>query len=561
MFNFRSYNPWLRFLAEPAENDLLGVRFNPEVPPSVQPHTFSLATPAYIFDDANWTPTDGDFGGAVGPSVEGGNPLDPFNGQGAAFTGPDVGLHTPNLASPPSAMDPSSFGWRPQDFGRQVRSDTFVPGFRAEPPDDPPGFRTSKSSLHSNALQDESGFWSFGYIPDADADAVLPPSSLARDAVPRTDSQVYPVILPRYDALFTEPPPDRIKQALDEIARIYGLDRKQATLPDIAGALTLRSKTQEFSQPIKAQRRPLREVEGKPLFANQSSRQPPLSENVVSPYASANGGQSEGRAQNDGVESVVPRYTDQVVRNDAIGRMDVPANSGIRGAVVASFDHTEPLAGTPYQTYGTSPALVTLFGHTGQPFDAEPGNTYYRTNNPLRFADLSRRNIERNENTQPSMTDAYPEPLISGAQYAQVVVQQNDAVLGNARIDDTTERLLSVLAETVRSLSPGAGPLFGIQAHVEFANRVRKLNIPGIHAEGVEQSFSVGDIVRYGLEGSVRTDVVLRDQFGAPIAVYDLKTGNARLSASRVKELRDAVGVPNIPVIELRYRSESAVLR
>ena len=96
--------------------------------------------------------------------------------------------------------------------------------------------------------------------------------------------------------------------------------------------------------------------------------------------------------------------------------------------------------------------------------------------------------------------------------------------------------------------------------HVEFGRRVKELNIPGIREGGVEQSFSLGGGARYGLEGSVRTDVVLRDREGIPIAVYDLKTGNARLTPSRVREIRDALGRPNIPVIELRYREESAIL-
>ena len=59
----------------------------------------------------------------------------------------------------------------------------------------------------------------------------------------------------------------------------------------------------------------------------------------------------------------------------------------------------------------------------------------------------------------------------------------------------------------------------------------------------------------------MRTDVVLRDREGIPIAVYDLKIGNAKLTPSRVREIRDALGRPNIPVIELRYREESAILR
>ena len=159
------------------------------------------------------------------------------------------------------------------------------------------------------------------------------------------------------------------------------------------------------------------------------------------------------------------------------------------------------------------------------------------------------------------MSDAYPEPLIPGAQYAQAGIQQNGAVTGNPRIDRTTERLLSVLVDTVKSLGPGAGPIFEVQVHLEFGRRVEALNIPGIRDKGVEQSFRLGSDARYGLEGTIRTDVVLRDREGIPIAVYDLKTGNARLTPSRVRELRDGLGQPDIPVIELRYRQVSAIVR
>jgi hypothetical protein len=266
-------------------------------------------------------------------------------------------------------------------------------------------------------------------------------------------------------------------------------------------------------------------------------------------HASANGGSPFGQ------ESVY-----RIGPNDALPRRDIPADTGTRHSVVASFGSPPAPANTAYQPYSANSAHPRPFEYRGQPFDVKVGNTYAPRNLPLHLANLSGVNTQGTTSASPSMTDAYPEPLVSGAQYAQVV-QQNNAILRNPRIDRTTERLLSILTETVESLGAGSGPIFGIQAHFEFAKRVRALNIPGIRTEGVEQSFDLGDIVRYGLEGSVRTDVVLRDRFGTPIAVYDLKTGNAMLSPSRVKELRAAVGVPNIPVIELRYRSESAVLR
>jgi len=264
--------------------------------------------------------------------------------------------------------------------------------------------------------------------------------------------------------------------------------------------------------------------------------------------------------------SIMPGYADESGSNDALARMQLPANRraasvpNIRGTVIASLADGGTFYRTPYQAYGANSEFGTPVGYIGRRVDAKPGNAHYR-NNPPSLVDLRGRSTEGHEGTRPSMSDAYPEPLIPGAQYAQVVIQQNGAVTGNPRIDRTTERLLSILADTIQSLGPGSGPIFGIRAHVEFGRRIKELNIPGIREEGVEHSFSLGEAARYGLEGSVRTDVVLRDREGIPIAVYDLKTGNARLTPSRVREIRDALGRPNIPVIELRYREESAILR
>ena len=264
--------------------------------------------------------------------------------------------------------------------------------------------------------------------------------------------------------------------------------------------------------------------------------------------------------------SLMPGYADDPGSDDALARMQLPANTraasvpNIRGTVIASLADGGTLDGRSYPAYGANSEFGTPVGYIGRRVDAKPGTTHDR-NNPPSLVDLRGWGTEGHEGTRPSMSDAYPEPLIPGAQYAQVVIQPNGAVTGNPRIDRTTERLVSILADTVQSLGPGAGPIFGIRAHVEFGRRVEELNIPGIRDKGVEQSFSLGDAARYGLEGSVRTDVVLRDREGIPIAVYDLKTGNARLTPSRVREIRDALGRPNIPVIELRYREESAILR
>lgn len=143
--------------------------------------------------------------------------------------------------------------------------------------------------------------------------------------------------------------------------------------------------------------------------------------------------------------------------------------------------------------------------------------------------------------------------------YAATIL--NSAVTNNATIDRNTEMLLTVLAATVHEMGEGSGPVFGTNVHRNFAARVRALDLPGIEVHLIEESWIKGFFADYGDEGSIRTDVVLSTATKHPLAIYDLKTGNARLTPRRVIELRAAVGDPNVPVIELRYRDGTATLR
>jgi hypothetical protein len=152
------------------------------------------------------------------------------------------------------------------------------------------------------------------------------------------------------------------------------------------------------------------------------------------------------------------------------------------------------------------------------------------------------------------LSDANPDPIVPGARYAEVSVSRFDRT-GDPRIDKTTETLMQTLGRAHTSVGESAGPVYGIMIHSAFGADVKRQNIPGIGKDGVEQSFSFSDTRRYGLDGSIRTDVVLRDPESPnsrPIAIWDVKTGGARLSGSRVSEIRDQVGVEtDIPVIEL----------
>jgi hypothetical protein len=164
----------------------------------------------------------------------------------------------------------------------------------------------------------------------------------------------------------------------------------------------------------------------------------------------------------------------------------------------------------------------------------------------------SRVRLAEARTNSPVISDATPDPIRIGAQYAEAVVTRVDKT-GDSRIDNTTGDLIKAMKRAHTLVGEGAGPVYGIMVHSAFATDLKSKNLPGV---SVEQSFSLRDVVRYGLDGSIRTDVVLRDinsPNGPPIAIWDLKTGDARLSGARVREIRVQVGVgPEVPVIELR---------
>lgn len=157
---------------------------------------------------------------------------------------------------------------------------------------------------------------------------------------------------------------------------------------------------------------------------------------------------------------------------------------------------------------------------------------------------------------QVVMSDASPDPIIPGAQYAQTaVVTETSALTGIEKIDDTTKRLSNALAgvkdavENTSNLSPQE---YGTKIHALFAAEVKALGLPGIAPTDVEATFGGA---YYGAKGSVRTDVVLRNDVGDVIAIYDVKTGEKGIEPARAAELRIKVGVGNnIPIIQMSFK-------
>jgi hypothetical protein len=162
--------------------------------------------------------------------------------------------------------------------------------------------------------------------------------------------------------------------------------------------------------------------------------------------------------------------------------------------------------------------------------------------------------------------DASPDSVVSGAQCAQARTQvsgREGALTGISQIDETTNQLTKTLARTMETLDfipERFGSVYGTAVHTAFASSVRALNLPGIGSEGVEQSFDIaGFVTNYRAEGSIRTDVVLRGAGGDVLAIYDMKTGGAKLSQPRASELRARTDASsNTPVIELHFERGSS---
>jgi hypothetical protein len=131
----------------------------------------------------------------------------------------------------------------------------------------------------------------------------------------------------------------------------------------------------------------------------------------------------------------------------------------------------------------------------------------------------------------------------------------NNAQTGISTIDETTEKLVKVLENVVNSQPEGSGPRYGTKIHTDFGDAVRAENLRGIGSKGVERTYGPDPDSPYGSKDSIRTDVVLRNDIGDPIAIYDVKTGNARLGAGRVQELREKTGATlSVPVIEMHVQ-------
>jgi hypothetical protein len=125
---------------------------------------------------------------------------------------------------------------------------------------------------------------------------------------------------------------------------------------------------------------------------------------------------------------------------------------------------------------------------------------------------------------------------------------------GIPTIDETSEALSNILTKVMATLEylPEMTPQkYGIAVHAAFGLAVKVANLPGVG--DVERSFSLEDSdPGYGVPGTVRTDVTLRNVQGDIIAIYDVKTGDKQMLRPRADALREKTGAaPGTPVFEL----------
>jgi hypothetical protein len=148
-------------------------------------------------------------------------------------------------------------------------------------------------------------------------------------------------------------------------------------------------------------------------------------------------------------------------------------------------------------------------------------------------------------NSEPNDGSLIPKP-------AGVTVTYNNAVTGDERIDQTTKRLTNTLKAVMNVVDviPYSAPrLYGTAVHTAFAIAVRAQNMDNVD---VEISYKNKQEATYGEEESVRADVALSSVAGEVIAIYDVKTGGAKVSTSRADELRRHFTASRyVPVIEL----------
>ncbi|GEM_PF-2417812 len=136
----------------------------------------------------------------------------------------------------------------------------------------------------------------------------------------------------------------------------------------------------------------------------------------------------------------------------------------------------------------------------------------------------------------------------AGAAFGYGVGNLSKNIASN-KINDT-EILLRYIARRSKIIAgEGSGRFYGTKLHNIYSNYIRSLKSPDIFPE---ITYAKGFQMRYGYPGSIRVDTILGTP-DSPIAIFELKTGTARLSSARIKLIRFHLPefCNDIPIIEI----------
>ena len=112
----------------------------------------------------------------------------------------------------------------------------------------------------------------------------------------------------------------------------------------------------------------------------------------------------------------------------------------------------------------------------------------------------------------------------------------------------------AILEKVVNAKGEGYGPEYGKEVHYDFADAVKEaIRLGDLRGDiRVEHTYPEGRDYRYGSKGTIGTDVVLRNDLGEVIVIYDVKTGGAELDVRRLAQLRAKTNANlSVPVVEM----------
>jgi hypothetical protein len=125
-----------------------------------------------------------------------------------------------------------------------------------------------------------------------------------------------------------------------------------------------------------------------------------------------------------------------------------------------------------------------------------------------------------------------------------------DSAAVAARGTRTVDELTQAAQRARASVASGRGPVHGTRVHTSFAEEVQSLGRSDLSPE---ISYLRGQVVRNRTRESIRADVV-EGPLTNPMAIYDLKTGRAKLTPTRIQQIRQHLpgGGVGVPIREIR---------